>query len=233
MEDGTELTITLDDLAKDSYGKLRLYRRRLASGLVQMVRDGDLDVFDALAVAPLILDEERRQVEAAEYERRRLAWLAAYLVDDDGNEEKGVVIADTPISRDSEGGISDDTPLTSDYPDERIHSKENIMSDTMPISMLKTQAAKNEVAYYRRIGLLDDEMGFVVDGEAELVVTSKAGLMKLMKSAPIGRAESLRRMLGTRLVNYDGSTSETPSSMRDFITLDDEIELFRDDVVNA
>lgn len=78
----------LDDLAKSSYGKLRLHRRRLASGLVQMMRDGELDIFDALAAAPLVLDEEKRQAEAAEYERRRLAWLDAYQVADcDGDDE--------------------------------------------------------------------------------------------------------------------------------------------------
>jgi hypothetical protein len=103
------------------------------------------------------------------------------------------------------------------------------MSDTMPISMLRTQAAKNEVANYRRMGLKDDELSFVMDGDTELVTTNKAGLLKLMKTAPVGPAKALRRMLGKHLFNYDGSPSETPTSMRDFITLDDELELFRDD----
>ena len=102
------------------------------------------------------------------------------------------------------------------------------MGDTMPISMLKTQAAKNEVANYRRMGLKDDELSFVMDGYTELVMTNKAGLMKLMKAAPVGPVEALRRMLGNRLVNYDGSPTETPTSMRDYITLDDELELFKD-----
>lgn len=77
-----ETVDALEDLAKAAYGKLRLHRRRLASGLVQMMRDGDLDIFDALATAPLVLEEEKRLVEAAEFERRRLAWLDAYQVAD-------------------------------------------------------------------------------------------------------------------------------------------------------
>lgn len=103
------------------------------------------------------------------------------------------------------------------------------MGDTMPISMLKTQAAKDEVSNYRRMGLNDDEMSFVMDGDTELVMTSKSGVLKLMKAAPIGRAEALRRLFGVNLVNFDGTPSEHPASMRDFITLDDELELFRDD----
>jgi hypothetical protein len=55
---------TENELAKAAYGKLRLHRRRRTSGLVQMMRNGDLDIFDGLAVAPLVLAEEVR-LEAA------------------------------------------------------------------------------------------------------------------------------------------------------------------------
>lgn len=103
------------------------------------------------------------------------------------------------------------------------------MSSTLPISRLKTRAAKDEVASYRRMGLTDDDMVFVQDGDAELVMTNKAGLIKLMKAAPVGRTEALRRMLGHHLVSYDGSPATGPTTMRDLITLDDELELFRDD----
>lgn len=41
--------------------------------------DDDLaDCLDALAVAPLFLNEQRQLLEMAEFERRRLAWLDAY-----------------------------------------------------------------------------------------------------------------------------------------------------------
>lgn len=100
---------------------------------------------------------------------------------------------------------------------------------TFPISELKTLVAKDEVANYRRMGLVDADMGFVMDGGAELVMVGKAGLIKLMKAAPVGRVEALRRILRNRLVNYDGSPTEGPATMRDLITLDDELELFRND----
>lgn len=90
-----ETVDALDELAKAAYGKLRLHRRRLASGLVQMMRDGDLDVFDALAAAPLVFEEEKRRVEAAEFERRRLTWLDAYQVADCHDDDEPDAVAQT------------------------------------------------------------------------------------------------------------------------------------------
>ncbi len=102
------------------------------------------------------------------------------------------------------------------------------MSDTLPVSMLKTRAVKNEVANYRRMGLKDDELGFVMDSGAEVIVVNKTGLVKLMKSAPVGTLEALRRLQGMRLVDFDGSAGDDPATIGDMLSLDDELELFRD-----
>ena len=71
-----------EDLAEAVFEKLRLHCRRKASGLVRMIQNGELDIFDGLAVAPLVLAEEIRLAEMAGYERRRLAWLGRYQAGD-------------------------------------------------------------------------------------------------------------------------------------------------------
>ncbi len=45
-----------------------------------MLENGEIDVFDALAAAPLVLEENKQMTEAAKYELRRLAWLEKYQI---------------------------------------------------------------------------------------------------------------------------------------------------------
>lgn len=58
----------------------RNYRRKVA-GLHHMLDDGDLDIFDALALAPRILKEDDELQARDEHDRRRLAWLEKYEID--------------------------------------------------------------------------------------------------------------------------------------------------------
>lgn len=82
-----------DEWAASVLNRIRLHRRRDLSGTLSMMDSDLLDVFDALAVAPLLLAEETRRAEMAGFERRRLAWLDTQLSTD---FDKGEVDAATP-----------------------------------------------------------------------------------------------------------------------------------------
>ena len=69
--------MTNDEWAEEILERIHMHRRREASGFVlaSMMNEGLLDIFDALVVAPLLLDENRREIERIEFARRRQEYL--------------------------------------------------------------------------------------------------------------------------------------------------------------